>query len=80
MRVGVAAEAVDRLTQLEPGDYALELYKSEPGRAFATDPLGYVKDRVGEDGVIDDALVAEGRGFPPMHPRCRCRLEGVIEK
>ena len=80
VRVGVAAEAVDRLTQLEPGDYALELYKSGPGRAFASDPLGYVKDRVGDDGVIDDGLVSEGRGFPPFHPRCRCRLEGVIEK
>lgn len=79
VRVGVAADAVDRLTHLSPGDYALELYKSELGRAFATDPVGYVKDRVGDDGVVDDDLVAEGRGFPPFHPRCRCRLEGVIE-
>lgn len=73
--VGVAAEAVDRLTALEPGDYALELYKSDLGRAFASDPVNYVKDRVGDDGVIDDTLVAEGRGFP----HCRCGLEGVSE-
>ena len=80
IRVGVAAETVDRLSALEPGDYALELYKSKEGRAFASDPIGYVKDRIGEDGVIDDDLVAEGRGFPPYHPRCRTRVEGVIEK
>jgi hypothetical protein len=79
VRVGKAAEAVDRLTKLAPGDYALELYKNDLGRAFAKDPVGYVKGRVGEDGLIDDDLVEEGRGFPPFHPRCRCRLEGVIE-
>jgi hypothetical protein len=79
VNVSTAFEAVDRLTQLEPGDYALELYKSDLGRSFANDPVDYVKDRISDDGVIDDDLVAEGRGFPPFHPRCRCRLEGVIE-
>lgn len=80
LRVEVAAEAVDRLTELEPGDYAKELYKSDLGRAFSSDPVGYVKDRISDEGVLDDDLVAEGRGFPPLHPRCRCRVEGVIEK
>ncbi|HEX8097604.1 MAG TPA: hypothetical protein VF507_06190 [Pyrinomonadaceae bacterium] len=79
-RVGAAGGAVDRLTQLDPGDYAKELYKSDLGRAFAKDPVGYVADRVGDDGVIDDDLIAEGRGFPPLHPRCRCWVEGVFEK
>jgi SPP1 gp7 family putative phage head morphogenesis protein len=79
IRVGVAAETVDRLTQLSPGDFALELYKGELGRAFASDPVAYVKDRVRDDGVIDDSLVKEGRGFPPYHPKCRTRVEGVIE-
>ena len=51
VRVGVAAEAVDRLTALEPGDYALELYKSELGRAFAKDPRRLRQGgRVGDDG------------------------------
>lgn len=80
IRVSVAADTVDRLTKLEPGDYALELYKSDLGRAFAKDPVGYVKDRVSEDGTVDDDLVAEGRGAPPFHPRCRGRLEGVVPK
>ncbi|MBD0370320.1 MAG: hypothetical protein ICV60_05755 [Pyrinomonadaceae bacterium] len=79
IRVGVAAEAIDRLTELEPGDYAKELYKSDLGRAFASDPVGYVEDRISEEGVLNDDLIAEGRGFPPLHPRCRCRLEGVVE-
>jgi hypothetical protein len=76
----VAAETIDRLTELEPGDYAKELYKSEQGRSFASDPVNYVKDRISDDGLIDDSLVAEGRGFPPYHPRCRTRVEGVFEK
>ena len=77
INVAVAAEAVDRLTALEPGDYALELYKSELGKAFASDPVNYVKDRIADDGLINDDLVAEGRGMPPYHPRCRTRVEGV---
>ena len=78
VNVSVAAEAVDRLTDLAPGDYALELFKSEQGKAFSSDPVGYVQDRVGDDDVVDDDLIAEGRGFPPFHPRCRCWLEGVV--
>lgn len=77
IRVGVAAETVDRLTKLEPGDYALELYKSELGKAYSANPVEYVRDRVGSNGVIEDSLVAEGRGFPPYHPNCRTRAEGV---
>jgi len=77
IRIGAAKEAVDRLTKLEPGDYALEMYKSELGRAYSSDPVGYVKDRVGENDVIDANLVAEGRGFPPYHPNCRTRVIGL---
>jgi hypothetical protein len=79
IRVGVAAETIDRLTELEPGDYAKELYKSESGRAFASDPVNYVKDRISDEGVVDDDLVAEGRGFPPLHVRCRSRVEAVFQ-
>lgn len=79
VKVSVASATVERLSKLEPGDYALELYKSDLGRAFASDPVGYVKGRFGDEH-IDDDLVAEGRGFPPFHPRCRCRVEGRIEK
>jgi hypothetical protein len=78
VRVSVAADAVDRLTEMEPGDYALDLFKSELGRAFANAPVDYVKGRIGDDDIVDDDLVAEGRGFPPFHPRCRCRLHGVV--
>lgn len=77
VRIGVAAAAVDRLTKLEPGDYALEMYKSATGKAYSSDPLGYVKDRIDSNGVVHDSLVAEGRGFPPYHPNCRTRVEGV---
>ena len=78
IRLGVAIKTVERLTKLEPGDYALELYKSELGKAYASDSVNYVKDRIGGDDVIADSLVAEGRGFPPYHPNCRTRAEAVI--
>lgn len=78
IRVGVMAETVDRLTKMDPGEYALDLYKSAAGRAYAQDPVEYVKERVGSDGLVEDALVAEGRGFPPYHPNCRSRVEAVI--
>jgi hypothetical protein len=77
IRIGVAAAAIDRLTKMEPGEFALHLYKSDAGRAFAQDPIAYVHKFVGADGVIADGLVEEGRGFPPYHPRCRTRVEGV---
>jgi len=79
IRVKVAAETVDRFARLQPGDYALELYKSELGKAYSADPVAYVKERVGANGVIADSLVAEGRGFPPYHPNCRSRAKGLLE-
>jgi hypothetical protein len=77
VRIGPAAATVDRLTKLEPGDYALEMYKSELGKAYSSNPLEYVRDRIGSNGVVEDSLVEEGRGFPPYHPNCRTRIEGV---
>jgi len=47
------------------------------GKAYSSDSVNYVKDRIGSDGVIEDSLVAEGRGFPPYHPNCRTRVFGV---
>lgn len=79
INIGPAAETVERLTKLAPGDYALELYKDKLGRAFATNPVEYVKDRIDDDGLVHDSLVREGRGFPPFHPKCRTRVEGVFE-
>jgi hypothetical protein len=78
IRVGVAVAAIDRLTKMDPGEFALEFYKSAVGRAYAQDPVEYVKDRVDANGIIDDSLVEEGRGFPPFHPNCRTRVEGVV--
>jgi len=78
IRLAAAAEAVDRLTRMDPGEYALELYKSAQGRAFAQNAVGYVEGRVHDD-VVDDDLVAEGRGFPPYHPNCRTRVAAVLK-
>jgi hypothetical protein len=69
-----------RLNQLEPGDFALELYESAIGKAISKDPVNTIKAFLEPDGkTISDQLVEMGRGFPPYHPNCRTRLEGVIE-
>jgi hypothetical protein len=65
---------------LEPGDFALELYESPIGKAISKDPVATIKKFLEDDGkTISDDLVKMGRGFPPFHPNCRTRLEGVIE-
>jgi hypothetical protein len=80
IRVGVAAEAVQRLSGLEPGEFAKELYESKIGKAISKEPVATIKKFLEEDGkTISDQLVRMGRGFPPYHPNCRTRLEGVIE-
>lgn len=80
VRVGVAWEAIQRLNQLEPGEFAKELYESEIGKAISKEPVKTIKKFIEDDGkTIGDDLVAMGRGFPPFHPNCRTRMEGVIE-
>jgi hypothetical protein len=80
IRVGVAADAVQRLNQLEPGEFAKELYESAIGKAISKEPVATIKAFLEEDGqTISDDLVRMGRGFPPYHPNCRTRLEGIIE-
>ena len=80
IRVGVAQAAIERLNKLDPGDFALQLYESPIAKAISRDPAGTVKFFLEEDGkTISDQLVSTGRGFPPFHPKCRTRLEGVIE-
>ena len=85
LRVGVANDAVDRLSQLEPGEFATEMYESPIAKALATanqnaDEVAKVFDGLIDDNdVLDDSLMAAGRGFPPYHLNCRTRVEGVIE-
>lgn len=79
IRVGVAHEAVQRLNELEPGEFAAELYESKIGKAISREPVATVKKFLEEDGkTIGDDLVRMGRGFPPYHPNCRTRMEGII--
>lgn len=80
IRVGVAQKAVERLSRLEPGDFAAELYESEIGKAISKEPVKTVQAFLEDDGkTIGDKLVELGRGFPPYHPNCRTRMEGLIE-
>lgn len=79
IRVGVAQTAIERLNQLEPGDFAAELYESAIGKAISKEPVKTIQSFLETDGkTIDDKLVSMGRGFPPYHPNCRTRLEGII--
>lgn len=80
IRVGVAQSAIERLGKLEPGEFAKELYESDIGKAISKEPVATIKKFLEEDGkTISDDLVSMGRGFPPFHPNCRTRVEGVIK-
>lgn len=79
LRVGVAQGTIERLNTLAPAEFALQLYGSDLGRAMAKNPVEAMKAFVEADGkTIGDDLVKAGRGFPPFHPNCRTRLEGVV--
>jgi hypothetical protein len=76
----VAQKAIERLNRLEPGDFAAELYESAIGKAITKEPVKTIQSFLEDDGkTIDDKLVEMGRGFPPYHPNCRTRMEGIIE-
>jgi hypothetical protein len=80
IRVGVAQSAIERLHKLPPAEFALQLYGSPLGKAISKDPVVTIKKYIEADGkTISDDLVKAGRGFPPFHPNCRTRMEGVIE-
>ncbi|MGE0133049.1 MAG: hypothetical protein AB7U82_33650 [Blastocatellales bacterium] len=84
LRVGAANKAVDRLSRLEPGEFAKEMYESDiaKGLQAANDKLEEVEKffegYVDSAGVLDDRLMTAGRGFPPYHLNCRTRVEGVF--
>lgn len=81
LRVGVAQKTIERLNQLEPGEFARELYESKIGKAISKEPVATVTKFLEADGkTISDQLVETGRGFPPYHANCRTRLEGVFEE
>lgn len=77
--VGAAAETVDRLSELSPGEFASEVYETEAAREYRKDPVGFTSKFLDEDDVISEDLIRTGLGFPPYHPRCRTRLQGVFE-
>lgn len=79
IRVGVASEAIQRLNKLEPKAFAAELYGSDVAKRLRQDPSAVVREYLEKDGkTINDELVGMGLGFPPFHPFCRTRTEGVI--
>lgn len=80
VRVGVAQTTIERLNQLQPGEFAKELYESGIGKAISKEPVATIKKFLEKDGkTVGDDLVKTGRGFPPFHVNCRTRLEGLIE-
>ena len=84
LRVKAAADAVDRLSQLEPGDYAKEVFESPAAKAFkaannnAEEVEKFFDGQIDKEGVLDDSLMAAGYGFPPYHVSCRTRITGEI--
>lgn len=80
LRVGVAQDTIQRLNSLDPSEFALELYGSELNKQIQKNPVDTLKQYVEDDGTtLSDELTRAGRSFPPFHPNCRTRMEGVIE-
>jgi len=79
VKVGVAQGAIEKLNQLAPKEFALQLYESPLGKGIAKNPVDTMKRYLEEDGkTLDDEITTAGRGFPPFHPNCRTRLAGII--
>lgn len=80
VKVGVAQSTIERLNQLAPAEFERALYKTELSKGIANNPVDTIRRYLEEDGrTIGDELTKTGRGFPPFHPNCRTRMEGVIE-
>lgn len=80
VRVGVAQTAIQRLNQLSPADFAKEVYESDLGQRMNIATAENIKEFLEDDGkTIKDEYTKIGRGFPPFHPNCRTRMEGIIE-
>jgi hypothetical protein len=79
IKVGVAQTAIERLNQLEPGEFALELYESNAAKAFRKDPVGWLETEIDENGFVSEEMTKNGLALPPLHPNCRTRLEGLIK-
>lgn len=79
IRVDVAQKAIARLNKLAPKEFAEQLYGSDLAKQVRQDPSAIVRQYLEDDGkTINDELVGMGLGFPPFHPDCRTRMEGVI--
>lgn len=79
VKVGVAQSAIERLSALPPAEFALQMYGSPLGKGIAKNPVDTMKRYLEPDGkTLDEEITAAGRGFPPFHPNCRTRMEGIV--
>lgn len=78
IKIGVAQKAIEKFNQLEPGEFAKELYESTEAKEFRKDPANWLKTEIDGDGVVSETMTINGLALPPLHPNCRTRLEGVI--
>ena len=79
LRVEPAQSGVNRLNQLEPGEFAKEVYESPIAKAISKEPVKTIQSFLEDDGkTISDKLATIGRSMPPYHVNCRTRMEGII--
>lgn len=79
IRVGTAHQRIGELTQLEPGEFALQMYESTAAREYQKDPVAWIEKRL-TNNIVDDDALKQNIGLPPLHIACRTRLEGVFEE
>lgn len=79
IRVGTAQQRITELTQLEPGEFAYEMYENSAAREYQKNPVAWIEQRTTKN-VVDDSALRQNIGLPPLHILCRTRLEGVFEE
>lgn len=79
-----SSDVIDRLVELQPGEFAKEMYESPEAKALRAanenpdEVRKFFEGKISEAGVIDKSFVATGRSSPPYHVSCRSRLEAVV--
>lgn len=85
VRVKAAAASVERMSQLEPGEFAKATYDSPIGKGLRAtndsdeEVAKFFKGRIDKAGVLDDSLMDGNIGTPPFHLGCRTRMKAIIE-
>jgi hypothetical protein len=77
INISVAQKAIERLTKLEPGDFAKQLYENNAAKEFRKNPAEWLTKEIDKNGIVSEQMTANGLAIPPLHVKCRTYLRGL---